>query len=277
MGPEWRSKWICLCLVAFQILLSTVCSQWTWTTYLGMMYVVGATITQALFLAVHELAHNLFFASSVHNRWFSILANLPIGIPFAISFRGYHLEHHRYQGVHGIDTDLPSRVELALVRGSLGKTIWCTLQIVSYALRPCLTRPQPPTRWHVCNVVTQLVFDAVVVYHCGWAPLWWMLGCVMMAGGLHPCAGHFLSEHYVVSDSMQETYSYYGPLNCLTWNVGYHNEHHDFPNVAWSRLPKLSRVARVHYASLATCESWVGLQWSYIRRPDIGPWSRVAR
>ncbi|MAQ83575.1 fatty acid desaturase [Psychromarinibacter halotolerans] len=54
--------------------------------------------------------------------------------------------------------------------------------------------------------------------------------------------GQSLSEHEG-TDETAPTRSRYGPINWLLFNTGYHNEHHTFPNVAWSRLPELKRQA----------------------------------
>merc|ERR1712216_352869 len=268
-----------LLLVIPQIWLSWATQELSWPAYLAVAYVFGATITQALFLAIHELAHKLFFKKPQHNRYFAMIANFPIGIPYSVPFRGYHLEHHKFQGVDGIDTDIPSVLEGKLIRGPISKTIWACCQILTYALRPMFIKAQDITKMHIYNWVAQICFDLAVAYFWGWRPLAYMVLCIFLAGGLHPCAGHFISEHYVFPhlDATQETYSYYGKLNWLTWNVGYHNEHHDFPFVAWSNLPALKAAAPEFYDNLAVCESWIGVIWDYIMRPEIGPYNRVKR
>jgi sphingolipid delta-4 desaturase len=126
--------------------------------------VLGATITQALFLAVHETSHNLVFKSASFNRWFSIFLNLPIVIPFSIAFRHYHLDHHKYQGIDGLDTDLPTNIELKLANNKISKFIWMTLQIVMYAVRPVIhgKNKLKINSILICNIMIQLLFDLIV-------------------------------------------------------------------------------------------------------------------
>lgn len=57
----------------------------------------------------------------------------------------------------------------------------------------------------------------------------------------------------------QQTYSYYGAANWLAFNIGYHNEHHDFPYVAWNRLPQVRRLGGLWYDGLVHYRSWIKL------------------
>lgn len=74
-----------------------------------------------------------------------------------------------------------------------------------------------------------------------------------------------------------ETFSYYGPLNILTYNVGLHNEHHDFPAVPWTRLWKLREIASEFYDELPQHRSWVGVIWCFILDKEVGMRCRVKR
>lgn len=54
--------------------------------------------------------------------------------------------------------------------------------------------------------------------------------------------GQSLAEHE--GDNAQvPTRSYYGWMNLILFNTGYHNEHHTLASVPWSRLPALRRMA----------------------------------
>ncbi|BFZ56169.1 sphingolipid delta-4 desaturase [Savitreella phatthalungensis] len=252
--------------------------------FLGLAYVIGATANQNIFLAIHEISHNLAFKDALINRYFAIIANLPIGLPYSAAFRPYHLDHHKHLGVDGIDTDVPTRFEAVFLQNVLGKAFFATFQILFYAIRPMMIKAQPFTNLHAANLLTQLGFDYCLVTLFGWKPLIYLLMSSFLAGSLHPCAGHFIAEHYVFeqalsadSDAPTETYSYYGILNKFTYNVGYHNEHHDFPFIPWTRLPKLRAIAHEFYDELPQHSSWSYVIWRFITDDRVALFSRVKR
>ena len=63
------------------------------------------------------------------------------------------------------------------------------------------------TMYHSLNIVLQLLFDTIIYKLCGTGPIIYFLLCDLIAGGLHPCAYHFISEHYLLNyKSNQETW-----------------------------------------------------------------------
>lgn len=88
-GHEPLTKYLVLVVVLLQL----SCAAWLSNCpilsvrWLVVSYVIGATANQNLFLAIHEISHNLAFKSPTANRLFAVVANLPIGLPYSAAFR----------------------------------------------------------------------------------------------------------------------------------------------------------------------------------------------
>lgn len=277
-GTDPRFKYEAGFLVLLQIISMYFLQDKSWPVVILAAYFFGGVINHALMLAVHEIAHNLAFGHCrpLANRIFGYFCNLPIGLPMSISFKKYHLEHHRYQGDEVIDTDLPTLLEAKLFNTALGKLFWVILQPFFYIFRPLIVNPKPPNKMELINTAIQLVFNTIVVYFFGWKMMIYLVAGSLLAMGFHPVAGHFISEHYMFAKGF-ETYSYYGPLNLVTFNVGYHNEHHDFPAIPGSRLPEVRKIAPEFYDTMPHHNSWVRVIYDFITDPAVGPYARIKR
>ena len=278
MGYDPNFKYQVLLLMMIQFTLAYLMKDFSWTIVFLVAYTIGGVINHALLLALHEISHNLAFghARPLHNRIFSLIVNFPIGVPCAISFKKYHLEHHRYQGDEELDVDLPTQFEARMFFNTATKFVWVVLQPFFYSLRPMFVNPKNPLPLEIVNMVLQFSVDALVVHYWGGKSLAFMIASSLLGMGLHPVAGHFISEHYMFAKGY-ETYSYYGPLNYVTFNVGYHNEHHDFPSVPGSRLPMVKEIASEYYKDLPQHNSWTRVLYEFITDPAIGPYARMKR
>eukprot|EP00611_Tribonema_gayanum_P017275 TRINITY_DN2986_c0_g1_i1.p1 TRINITY_DN2986_c0_g1~~TRINITY_DN2986_c0_g1_i1.p1 ORF type:complete len:310 (-),score=56.97 TRINITY_DN2986_c0_g1_i1:528-1457(-) len=266
---------------------------------LAVVYLVGTPVNHACAMIIHECAHDLAAVSVTANHAIALLANLPLAVPAAMSFRRYHLLHHSHLGVIGHDLDLPPLQEVKAVgRSTCRKMLWHSLYMFSYGLRPLgWGVKELLSKGEALNATLQIAFDIAMALAFGVPAVAYMFACTLFAFGMHPCAAHFLQEHYTiragdpqqlqvhpqlqlqhtVQHQVQETFSYYGPLNPLILNVGYHNEHHDFAAVAWTKLPQIRRLAPQFYDNLVYHTSVWEVMLEFYRRRDLGPASRVTR
>jgi len=265
-------------IVALQIVVSILLSKQTWWHALIIAYFIGAFANHTLFVLIHECAHNLVFKSRAANMITSIVCDLPMSIPTAISFRSYHLKHHSFQGNYYLDADLSSRWEAKLIGNSFfGKALWLLLFPVFQGLRPPrLKEIMFMNKWTILNWIIVFGFDFVLIYFYGWISFLYLVASLFFSIGFHPLGARWIQEHYLTYPP-QETYSYYGPLNFVALNVGYHNEHHDFPSVPWNNLPKIKNAAPEFYNNLVWHKSWTKLFFKFLFDSRLSLFSRMVR
>jgi sphingolipid delta-4 desaturase len=249
-----------------------------WWLSLIIAYFAGAFANHANYVIIHDATHNLIFRRRTLNIFVAILADLPNLAPGAMGFRVYHLKHHSHQGDYEHDADLANHWEARLV-GNVWyrKALWLMLFPFFQLTRPPrLKAITMRDRWFVLNLVWAAAFDVVVVYFCGWAGFLYLAFSFFFSIGLHPVGARWIQEHYT-NDPDQETYSYYGPINRLCLNMGYHNEHHDLPSIPWNNLPKLKAMAPEFYDNLKFHSSWTRLLFQFIFDKRYTLFSRIER
>lgn len=280
IGKNPRSFAYIVGLVVLQVALAwALRAQPIWVMLL-VAYFVGAFANHALFVLIHECAHNLVFRRKAANTWAGILANLPQIIPSSVSFQYYHIKHHSHQGVYELDADLPHEWEARLVgHGALRKALWLALFPIVQGLRPLRLREiRAVDRWVVTNFVVQMAFNVAIWVLWGPVAFFYLLLSLFFGIGLHPLGARWIQRHYMTGDSdEQETFSYYGPMNRVAFNVGYHNEHHDLPSVPWNRLPEVRKAAPELYDTLEYHTSWTKLLLRFIFSRELSLFNRMIR
>jgi sphingolipid delta-4 desaturase len=173
---------------------------------------------------------------------------------------------------------MPAPWEAKLVGNSaIMKALWLFFFPVVQVLRVSRVKElQIFDFWSLLNLGIQVAFTAAVWYFIGGMAVLYMFLSFYFAISLHPLGGRWIQEHFVIEKD-QETYSYYGGLNFMQMNIGYHNEHHDFPGVAWHNLPKIKQLAPEFYNTLYSHQSWTGLVLRFIFDKNISLYSRVER
>ncbi|MCU0682560.1 MAG: fatty acid desaturase [Polyangiaceae bacterium] len=284
-------------LVAAQLALAGFVASRPWWLLLLVAYGVGAALVVGLFSMIHEASHGLIFSRRGGNRLAAYLANVPILFPAAETFLEHHHTHHGGLGAYEGDVAIPREWEVRWVGASpWRKAAWLALYPIIYALRvrgmklgagrrarADRARRRSRRGWYVANALLQAACVGLITQAWGARALVYLLLSFLCGFGLHPLNAITLQEH-LPARVRQVTYSYYGLGNLVSFNSGYHYEHHDLPTVPWCRLPALRRAAPELYASLHSHPSWVGLWLRFLTDREYTlrgqarlPWRRARR
>jgi sphingolipid 4-desaturase/C4-monooxygenase len=263
--------------VALQLCIAYTLRDASWYWVIPCAYLFGAFVNHALFVLIHDATHNLIVKGTVPNRLFGMLCNVGQGIPAAMSFRTYHLLHHYHLDEYDYDADLAYHREARWVgNSSWRKALWLFLFAGVETIRPLRIKAPFADIWMTVNAVVIVITNLAIWYWCGWTGLAYILLSTLFGVGLHPVGARWIQEHYTFKPG-QETYSYYGILNRVSFNIGYHNEHHDLVKVPWVYLPRLKAMAPEFYNHLYAHQSWTRVLLWFLFDPQVDLYARLTR
>jgi len=278
IGRNSLSALIVVSVVLLQLVIAFLLREQSWWLALIAAFVIGAFADHNLFVLIHEATHNLIFKDRTLNTVFGIMSDIPKVVPSYVSFKNYHLKHHSFQGDYYLDADLASRWEASLIGNTFfGKVMWELFFPFFQAFRTMRLKDiEFMNTWVIVNWIIIFGADALIIIYMGPIAFLYLVFSLIFSIGFHPLGARWIQEHFLVAPP-QETYSYYGPLNIPSLNVGYHNEHHDFPSIPWHNLPKVRKTAPEFYNTLVYHTSWVKLWLKFLFNPQLSLYSRMVR
>lgn len=277
-GPKPITALLIFAIVTTHYLSAYAFSSFNWFALVLLSYFVGAFFSHALYVMIHECTHNLVFKKTFWNKVMHIACDIPLFFPSSIGFRHYHMSHHRFLGQYEKDPDIPHNWEAKFIaNSSIKKFFWMLFFMFSQTFRSIrIQGVKVFDRWLILNILVVVVMN-IIAWNIGGAKMLTYLALsTFFALGLHPLGGRWIQEHFLV-DKNQETYSYYGPLNKVAFNVGYHVEHHDIMTISWINLPKLKALAPEYYNSLISFSSWPRVLQDFIFNKARSPFTRTIR
>ena len=297
---RWTALW-CIVFASLQIGLAVVLADQPFWLVTLVAYLIGSLVNLNLFMLAHECNHGLVFRSTALNRWLFTLTSLPM---FLSAHHAWWIEHHVHHSDLGAKKDFikrrrtfflltrynsPMFIPYALImlvmqaaRSALGLAVYAAgllrgqwrpgelaLSILADVHLVSGYHKYRMPFWAVAYALLALALPAALWAAFGWkAVVYLLLSQTFATGFLHPLTfGMVLSNsHFHGADRYQPTSSYYGWLNWITFNFGYHTEHHDISSIPWSRLPELRRLASEFYDDLHQTRSYAGLALQFVFR-----------
>ena len=114
MGHDWRIAIQVVISVLIQLTMAYLVRDLSWRFVWLFTYVVSGTLNHSLSISFHEsmtwasqhdvltsrfllVGHNLAFGNHrpIANRILGYIANLPLCIPSSVTFKKYHIDHHK--------------------------------------------------------------------------------------------------------------------------------------------------------------------------------------
>jgi len=277
IGPDRRTALFAALMLALHWSIAWAVSQTTWWIVFLAAFVFGQTIYHSVGVLIHENAHRLVFRGPRARFAFDILTEtLVTSFGYQLIYQHNHVtSHHAFLGDYEHDYEHEDVYYVAARRKlrqenpvlyrlmSIGILIFHLLPfsiLTDTILLPRLFRnlTGKPTRDRARNTgatrpsrvelyafaLWSLTVNIGLFYafgFLGWLYHIWSMSLVSSRWGAS-IRGQILSEHYG-EDEAHPTRSTYWWGNRVFYNIGYHVEHHSFPSVAWTKLPKLHAMA----------------------------------